>query len=89
MMRLLELLTVPRSVPDLSRMTGYSEGSVRHMLEILKRRGYATDAGCGSACGVCPLRNLCPSTGGGDEIWMITESGREYLGSRRAPNPSP
>ncbi len=77
----MELLLIPRSVSDLSIMSGYSPESVRQMLRLLERRGYAMDVGCNSACGVCSLKNLCPSVGKGGEIWMITARGREYLKS--------
>ena len=80
---LLEKLVIPRSVSDLARMTGYSEESVRQMLAVLSRKGYAMDVGCTSACGVCSLKNLCPSVGKGGEIWIITPKGREYLRKQR------
>lgn len=82
-MELLEKLSVPRSVSDLALMMGYSEGSLRQMLGILAKKGYAMDVGCNSACGVCSLKSLCSSTGKGGEIWIITPKGKAYLREQR------
>ena len=87
MFEVLRVLDVPRTVSEVARITGYSEESVRQMLRLLKGRGYVSEVSCAPACGVCPLRNLCPSpepTGG---LWLITEKGRAYLTSVASPSP--
>ncbi len=83
LLRLLDLLSVPRRVDEVASVLGYSEESVRMMLGLLKRRGYAQEVGCNVGCGTCSLKNLCPSVGVGGELWLITLKGRELLKSLR------
>jgi len=51
-----------------------SRGTVQAVLEVLERMGrlVKVETECGTACGGCPVRNLCAPKGDGKgRVWMV------------------
>lgn len=88
--RLLELLQVPRDSQELARELGATVSAVEGMLRLLEGRGYVGYAydespACGTGCGGCSVRRLCPAEGEEApflKVWRVTSKGRQYAIAR-------
>lgn len=66
--RLLSALEQPREVGALAAELDLDQQTLLPLLRMLEARGYVGRAyqnspSCGTGCGVCSLRNLCPAEG--------------------------
>lgn len=85
--RLLPLLTQPRTVSELARELSTESGAVEGFLALLAAREYVGKAydnspTCGTGCGSCSLKNLCPSKGSEAPfmpVWRLTAKGHAAL----------
>ncbi len=87
MQDLLEKLSRPRTTQQLAEELSAPKETLEPMLALLAARGYVGQAysqspTCGTGCGSCSLKNLCPAQG--EEapflnVWRVTEKGLDAM----------
>lgn len=96
MMNVLDLLTslvpAPCSSSTLARALNWTPAQVEMALRQLQRGGYVDRAlpnlgACSSGCGICSVKNFCPShevaeappRPSGGETWRLTDKGLDRV----------
>jgi len=86
--RVLAELEHPQTLEQVAAGVGVEPGVLSGMLETLQQGGYVGMAysespTCGTACGWCSLKNLCPAmnseTPPPTPVWRLTPRGRRAL----------
>ncbi|GEM90557.1 winged helix-turn-helix domain-containing protein [Oceanithermus desulfurans] len=86
--RVLDELSRPQTLAQVAARVGVEPGVLWGMLETLERKGYvglaySESPACGTVCGACTLRNLCPASGSETPpptpVWRLTPKGRRAL----------
>ena len=79
-----QLARAPQSQAQLQSALSWSSAQIELALRHLERAGYLTAATpeqglCQSGCGMCSVKNFCPTHQHQEESWRLTPKGVRHL----------